>query len=753
MVPETSAGGKAAVSRYAAADKAITDRTGRQVIILARAKDFALAKSTAAALEKDFVAHREYFTTISLENDGPQEVNEIAAFLNLYQFALLDSGTKKLLAGNTGKALSERALSKVYSAFTLIPLDNIERDPFLLTQSEAESLLGTALKSAGALSERDGVLCRETGGFWYVMLRASLTKAGASFSAKRNAVPFILRECGMLEKNHAGVTFFYSGVPFHSYQSSTNAQREISVISAVSLLAVIIILLAAFRAVFPLLASSFAILLSAGTALAGAFIFFPQVHVITFVFGTTLIGCCIDYSIHFWTHRLFRKASGTEARAEIFRSVTMGFVSTELCFAALLFAPFVILRQFAVFSLFGMASSYLTVMGLFPASRYPRTTKRVSREPHRLFGSKRFLLPSYYGIVTSIVLFLIFAVIIIYNGRDVRINNDIRSLYTPTPTMLENEKKVGIVTGWRSAPWYYIVTGESAEDVLRKEESLRFAPNGLDALVADGKLSGYMAASVFVPSIARQKANYAACAALLPTAKEQFEALGWNDAEATKAAANYAAFYKEAAARFVTPDSPLPAALKEALANLYLGEVQGGEGRYYSVVMPVGAKVAAKGFDGVRLVNKAESIARGLDSLTRTLLFLYLAAFIIIAIVVKVCYPWKATLKICAVPLFACAASLAVMALDKIPVSFFPATAFVLVFGLGLDYIFYIAETGAGRNGVVSKAVVLSFATTAVSFGALALSSFEPVRIFALVVFAGITAAFVMAFLLKGAAK
>ena len=45
-------------------------------------------------------------------------------------------------------------------------------------------------------------------------------------------------------------------------------------------------------------------------------------------------------------------------------------------------------------------------------------------------------------------------------------------------------------------------------------------------------------------------------------------------------------------------------------------------------------------------------------------------------------------------------------------------------------------------------AVALSFITTALSFGALALSSFFPVQVFGLTVFAGITTAFVCAPLL-----
>ncbi|MBQ3836037.1 MAG: hypothetical protein II814_02810, partial [Treponema sp.] len=83
----------------------------------------------------------------------------------------------------------------------------------------------------------------------------------------------------------------------------------------------------------------------------------------------------------------------------------------------------------------------------------------------------------------------------------------------------------------------------------------------------------------------------------------------------------------------------------------------------------------------------------------------------------------------------------------KIPLGFFAVTGIILVFGLGLDYIIYTVESGG--DAVNSFAVLLSFATTALSFGAIALSSFMPVHIFGTVVFFGLVAAWGAARVLK----
>jgi len=118
--------------------------------------------------------------------------------------------------------------------------------------------------------------------------------------------------------------------------------------------------------------------------------------------------------------------------------------------------------------------------------------------------------------------------------------------------------------------------------------------------------------------------------------------------------------------------------------------------------------------------------------------------------VVFVVYPRRDSLKICAIPLLIVLSALTVLTLSKIPLGFFSVAALVLVFGLGLDYIFYMTGKKHGEEKpLTSLAVVLSFLTTLLSFGALVLSSFTPTHIFGLTVSAGLGAAFIFAMLLQ----
>ena len=95
-------------------------------------------------------------------------------------------------------------------------------------------------------------------------------------------------------------------------------------------------------------------------------------------------------------------------------------------------------------------------------------------------------------------------------------------------------------------------------------------------------------------------------------------------------------------------------------------------------------------------------------------------------------------------------AALTALAVNRISIGFFSAAALVLVFGLGLDYVFFMT----GRKNKADKnltllGVVLSFLTTFLSFGALAFSSFMPAHLFGLTVSAGLGAAFICAIILQ----
>ena len=628
------------------------------------------------------------------------------------------------------------------------------------------------------------LFCEKDGEF-YVLIRGTVSQKGSALASKKNAVKNIYDAV----KKIGDADFIFSGVPFHSYESSSSAQAQISVISTVALVLIVVVFLYIFRSIVPALVSALAVVFSCGIGFVSVLLFFRGIHVLTFVFGTTLIGTCLDYSIHYFVNWKANPDcdSGIGVRNHILRGISLGFTSTEICFAALFFAPFPLLKQVSVFLFTGLATAYLSVVALYPILKIPKKRElpiliRSSRlealvpevERSRFGGAVTRLraIPGLLGqtrIFKSIpyflrqsslfrvlpILLVIFSLVGIFaNYRSLKIQNNIQELYSMSKKMLQNEISSAKVLNTGASGWYFIVKADSEEELLQKNEELSGI---LDSAVEDKKLGSYLSVVQFIPSEKVQKESYAAAGNLVSLAKKQYEALGFGEANSGDYASQYEKNYRSLENRFVHPsDENLPATIQDAIANLWIGEV---DGAFYSCVMPLHALPEEEKFfreyagshEGIFFVNKVKDISAQLDILSRSMLKMLALAFVIVIAILCFCYRPPVVLKIAFVPLLVTLVTTAVLLLCRIHLSFFPITALVLVFGLGLDYIIYAVEAGENSKkdkseNLTSFAIFLSFLTTALSFGALAISTFPPVHFLGLTVFVGLLTAVVGAF-------
>lgn len=754
-----------------AADSALSDRTGRAVTVLVRSQSFGAAKKAAERLYERYAAsgtaNSAFFDALSLYV-GSEASDEIAGWLHENRFALLGGADVELLEGGGVAELSSDALSSVYGAFALSDLSRLSEDPFLLSERSLRRLLGSGAVSGTNMALKDGVLACEKGGAWYVLVRGTVSERGAALASKKSTVRSLYEASEEIRRSSAEeVDFVFSGVPFHSYESSTSAQSQISVISTVALALIVLVFLWLFRSPVPALVSACAVVFSCAAGFVATLLFFRGIHVLTFVFGTTLIGTCLDYSIHYFVNWKANAAcgSGTAVRSHILRGITLGFASTEICFAALFLAPFPLLKQVSVFLFTGLATAYLSVVALYPLLSMPKAkseslglARLVRALPEAKIGAQagrggagRFCLARF----VPLVLVAASVVIILTNNRSFKIQNNIQELYSMSPRMLQNEITTAEVLNTSSSGWYFIVKAESEEALLQKTEELGAF---LDENVAAGKLGSYLSVAQFIPSERRQARSFRAAGNLLPIVREQYEAVGF-DAESLSV--QYEKNYRSLEGHFVhAEDADLPLAIRDAIANLWIGE---HEGAFYSCVLPLHAKGEEEAFfrafaertEGIFFVNKVKDISSQLDILSWSMLLMLAVAFVVVIVILFFCYAPRLVLKIAVIPPTVTLVTTAVLLLCGIHLSFFPITALVLVFGLGLDYIIYAIEgserrkagqTNGSSGNLNSFAILLSFVTTALSFGALALSTFPPVHMLGVTVFVGLLTAVVSAF-------
>lgn len=739
---------------FAVADERLTEKTGLSLFVMASHEDFDKAKE---ALETAYskLQGSTRFKTLSLYS-SPEMMAEVTDFVQKYRWNLLDDKTaQRLTEADGAEEFAQNALAKAYSAFTFSSLDNLETDPFMLGDYSLQKYILSLQNSGTAMSPKDGVLASFFEGKWYVMMTGTLSKSGSALASKTNGVAQIYDVCGPLEKD--GVRFVYSGTPFHSYKSSSEAMKEVSVISAVTLLSVVLLMLSVFRSPLPIVVSVGSIVLSMLTAFAVTFAVFGKMHVLTMVFGTSLIGSCIDYSLHFFVNWRANRAlkSGGEVRSRLLRALVMSLVSTELCYLVLAFAPFTLLKQMSVFSLCGIASSFFTVAGVYPMIKMPKGERRIT-----LFEKIR--LPSIKnhkktGITVTIAFFVLTLGTLVLCRSNIRIKNNIHRLYQPKGRVSEDSILCYKVTQYDPHGWF-IITGDTMEETLQREESVT---TRLSEVNMGKEKGGYIATTQYIPSIARQRRSYEAAINLLPLALYQAESLGLDSSVSDYVMEDYEA----SDGKYITPEGNVPSALRSAVDTTWLGEI---DGRYYSIVLPVSITdeasydAIAESMDGVYFEDKVRDIGRDLDRLTRMILMLFIIAYIIIVAVIRTFYDWGHTIKIASIPALIVLVITSLFAALGIDLEFFTIVGMILVFGLGLDYVIYMIENEKRKDGAAIEAqstapdggqgeessnlepfaIALSFVTTAVSFGALALSSFVPVHMLGLSIFLGLSTAF-----------
>ena len=741
------------------ADDKMMSVTSQNIFVLVANEDFLQAKSIAENIYSQLKDSKN-FESISLYNDV-SAMGEITDFLYEYRSFLIDEKTADLILESDEGAqdFAIEALSKAYGGFTLLPLDNLDSDPFLLTEYNLQNYLA-ALQNAGtAMSVKDGVLAASFEGKWYVMIRGVLSRRGSKLASKDNAITEIYGVCDAAAYKNSGTSFVYSGTPFHSHESSNSASREITIIAVVSMLIVIILLIFIFRSVYPLLFSVASILLSLGIAVLATLATFHRMHVITLVFGTSLIGSCIDYSLHFFTHWAANKElkSGIEIRNHIFSGLLMAIISTGICFAILLFAPFAILKQMSFFCLTGLISSFLTTIALYPYIKLPekrgnvRFTKGFAKVVSKL--EQKWVGRS---VIIALFVFAILSILICH--KNVRIKNNLLTLYDMKGRLLQDEITASQVIQYTPGGWY-IISGETEEEALQNEEKLRKKFEEIT-----GASVGYVSTSSFIPSKETQKKSREAYKKLMQSAAEQLQALGFDEAESFDAYMSLAANYDLTKNNYVAfENGNVPPFIESAISSAWLGKV---DGKYFTVLLPTKVtdyatyRSLADNDEDVYFISKSQDISADLDSLTKMIFKFFIVAYILMFIMLRFFYSRKQAFKIISVPLLIILVVVAVFALCKIDMEFFSVTGLILVFGLGLDYIIYMMENEKRNKPVVECsrseciettilepfATMVSFVTTIISFGALALSSFKPVHLIGLSIFIGLATAYISSF-------
>ena len=672
----------------------------RQLVILIGGKDSEKVQRSAEAWQRDLpdgVPLKAQPANASLD--------ALSSLYAPYRQGLLSDADRRWLAQSNQNEQVQRALGLAYGTFSQGSLPWRD-DPF--------GLFGNWLMTLGEASPvrpEGDTLMVHSGDKLYAVLLFTLTDSAFSRNAQQAISQRLDSFDQVMQRAEPQLETLRAGVVLHAAAAASRAEAEISVIGLGSLLASLALVWLMFRNWRALRL----ILLSLGggalVALTACLLAFERIHMLTLVFGVTLIGVAVDYGILVLTQHFDNQTDRWTLHRRLLPTLALVLITPALAYLGLLLMPFPGLKQMALFAVCGIAGAWLCIMLFYPflLPQHLPTTPAA----HALGNALRYW-PRWRATRGQWLLTGVCALLLAGGLLQLKTNDDIRALVNSDGELLRQHIQVSKLLGLPSPAQMYLIQGDSPEQVLQHEEKLVAR---LRVLVANGRLSGYDAISRWLPSQQTQQSARQLRGRLdgtLPAIAAEMELdQHWLAAQRQPTP-------------LLTADIWLQQPVTQPLRYLWLG--QGNDGRYASMLLlkglaaPQTARELAGFADGknVQWLDKTVEVSELMSRHRVMLCWLLLAAYLLTPLALYHFYR-RNVWRVIAPSLLATLCTLAVMGYAGIPLQLLSVLTLLLVLGMGVDYaIFFQARHSDNRAFV---AITVAAALTILSFGLLAFSS------------------------------
>lgn len=728
--------------------KALTDIAGNRAIFLIGHT----STESAAVAARDFASSlgkQNVFRKITADIPSIEPKQLVEVYLQ-HRFNLLSDVDRDLLIN--GKVnLENRLQQKLYAPFQFGLALSSEDDPFGFTDAW---IAGLPLKNL-KLEPENGLLVTHSVERWgaknnhievtWAFVSAELEGSAYDNNVQQHVVDAVVNAEAELKKKYPDAEVLRTGAVFYAETARANAEHEVDLIGAGSLIGMLALLYFVFRSLRPLALGLLSVGFGIGAALAVTVFVYGEIHLITLVFGASLIGEAIDYAIQYFAAHLgagknWEPASGLRRIAP---GLTVALSTSLLGYSALMLAPFPALAQIGLFALVGLSFAWLSVFLLLPAL----LVKPSSRDPEEAVAGPKFLLNWWKSHISKRACYLIAAFILVVaipGWFQLYGDDDVHLLVVRPPTLSTQEEKIRELSGIGNSSQFFLIEGKTSEEVLVNEEKLI---ERLKALVANGKISGYQGISNFVPSIALQHKNRELWTAKVFSDERYLSALLASTGLRDEVFMNQMATFKASTNDTLTIEDWLKSPISASSRNLWLGQTKYG---FAAIGLPqgindvAGLRNAVVGMTGVTFVDKAGSISLLLKSYREWGGLWLLGVVVLVYSALFVRYKGHQSAIILVPTILAIALTFGIFGYLHIPLSLFNTMALMLVLGVGVNYSIFLREGGAHAAASLAG-VLLSAGTTLLSFGLLVFSSMPALSSFGLTLLIGVGIAVLLA--------
>src|SRR5574344_836934 len=480
-----------------------------------------------------------------------------------------------------------------------------------------------------------------------------------------------------------------TGSPIHSFVTGSKSKTEINFICIISTLAVILFCKFYFRTTKILIPIMLSIIYGALLGFSVTSLLFKSVHILAFVFSTSLIGITLDYSLHYFL---------TKNDKDFKKNLTSSMITTVLAFSVLYFSKIRLLKQIAVFTSFGLFGVYLFVILILPM--FKDFTGFYAVKPIKINKFKPFVL-------VFVVFFIVLGMV------KLQFNDNIKNLYTPPKNLLNAEKTYQKVFNPPKVN-FLIINGKNTNEILLKEEILseKLGENNVKT----------MGLNNFISSVQTQKENQILI-------KELYQ----NNLK------TYATFLTQKSIDNLITDN------KKAVYNVEKFPLNSKFmlDKNTSFLILFNSKNLIQ-ISGDKVLDVTTQISKMLKSVRVECLCLIPIIFLILLAFLSFNYGFKKSCLIITSPILGSAFALGVISSFGQEINLFHVLAIFLIIGFSLDYSIFRA------NGSKSSkdAVLISCISSVFSFLWLSMTSFKLISSLGSVLFIGLLSSYILSLFL-----
>ncbi|PNL92763.1 hypothetical protein A6J76_001790 [Aggregatibacter aphrophilus] len=690
----------------------------QQVIVLIGHQD----PQTAFQLNENIAQQWQQSGLFTQVNDKMQpNLTTLREEIKQLRFATLPQGIRQQLLNNP-QAYFQHYAEQITNPFAQTNLLSLEQDwlgfsRFVLPQAQSQSQVQWNAEN-GMLyiveKEKTWVLLRG------VLAQGSLINPSLKLTA-------LLTE-NRKQVNADGGQMLATGAALFAAQAKMKAERESTLMSLLGVSLTLLLLLTTFRTLrvlwlfLPIVAG----MLSGVTATVLAF---GQIHILTIVIGTSLIGVLIDFPLHWLSSSLSNlQWNGVQAMKKLRFTFLISLFVTLLGYGLLGFTALPVLKQTALFSAIALITAMLATLLFLPLRFRRYQAKPLTSRPKVRSFFDAFLQRKIGPL--PLALLLLFIVGGLYQSKW---QDDIREWVSMPQSMLNEAKQIGDLTEIDLGNRYFLVIADNDDELLAKEDALT-------QKLVEQKIP-YRALSQWIMSPTQQTQFLQALNTnLKPQDYAILEDIGVPPERIQTALTDLAH------ASPLSLSTALQTQIGQAWQTLYLGNMNG---KVAGVVQVSGSTVESLAHfanqQDIFWQDKRAHLNQAFQATRDQAAWLKVLSFLFAGILLWRFFGAQNTLKMLLPPLCAIVTTVAVFGWFGWPISLFTMFGLLLVSAIGIDYTAYMQTANEPLYGKYI-AVLLAATTTLISFVLLGLSSTPAVASFGLSVSIGVLLSVIMTF-------